>query len=132
MKNKNKVFRLSASEQSKLKKIAEKWGIDESKSIRRLIREGYNNIKGDKKMKAILTETHSSGEHNYKVEEVLLCRYVPAGTFDIKSINRPYDTVLINPQDNPLTSELKTLIDPDANGFESRTLEFNKEYYRRK
>lgn len=49
MKDKNKVFRLSATEESMLKKIAKAYGTDESKAIRRLIREGYNNIKGDNK-----------------------------------------------------------------------------------
>lgn len=45
MKDKNKVFRLSATEESMLKKIAEAWQTDESKVIRRLIREEYFKIK---------------------------------------------------------------------------------------
>ena len=49
MKDKNKVFRLSATEESMLKKIAEAYGTNESKAIRRLIREGYNKLKGENK-----------------------------------------------------------------------------------
>jgi hypothetical protein len=49
MKDKNKIFRLSATEESMLKKIAKAYGTDESKAIRRLIREGYNNLKGENK-----------------------------------------------------------------------------------
>jgi hypothetical protein len=84
-----------------------------------------------KMFRAIFKEFHANGEQVYKVSEVVLCRYIPEGTFDIKSINRPYDMVLINPQDNPMCSKnlQKILEDGDINGFERRTLEFNQEYY---
>jgi hypothetical protein len=44
-KTKNKTIRLSASEASMLKKITEKLGTDESKAIRRLIRQEYERGK---------------------------------------------------------------------------------------
>lgn len=78
-------------------------------------------------MKAIVTETHPNNEHNYTIDNILLCSYIPVGTFDLQSVNRPYDTVIINPADNPLIkgNGNKTLDDAFApNGYECRVLNF--------
>jgi len=78
-------------------------------------------------MKAIVTETHPQNENIYTIDHILLCSYIPVGTFDLQSVNRPYDTVIINPDDNPLIkkNENKTLDDAYApNGHISRTLNF--------
>jgi hypothetical protein len=66
-----------------------------------------------------------------EIKEVVLCKYVPVGVFQLKSLNRPEDTVLINPNDNPLMfgNVGKRLEEPDCNGFISMTLEWNKAYY---
>ena len=78
-------------------------------------------------MKAIVTETHPQNEHSYIIDNILLCSYIPVGMFDLQSVNRPYDTVVINPNDNPTIkgNENKTLDDAYApNGYISRRLNF--------
>ncbi len=78
-------------------------------------------------MKAKVVEIHPQNENIYTIDHILLCSYIPVGTFDLQSVNRPYDTVIINPDDNPLIkgNENKTLDDAFApNGYECRVLNF--------
>lgn len=82
-------------------------------------------------IKAIVTTEHPQNTNISYIREVILCRYIPVGTFDLTSVNRPEDTVLINPDDNPMIKKNrdKVLEEPNCNGFISRSLEWNKEYY---